>query len=258
MKGGGLVRVAPTQSDPVADSPGYGDDHLHLVGQVAHHCRKSAIESIGPLTVSDVVLRGENPLERRLSVRALCVSGGTILGIRGPNGSGKSSLLGALAGLEKQKPGRIAWGTTPNGSNRQLISYLPSDGIPRWIVDLGRSRLWPRHTAFEEAEQATESLLQANRFRVLEGGNYRRRLNPHHRLWWVANSILADVPWLLLDEPSTGMSAGQRMILVNLLLRHRERGGSVLVASHDTMLLAQVSSRIIDLQAGKIIGECAQ
>jgi energy-coupling factor transport system ATP-binding protein len=69
-------------------------------------------------------------------------------------------------------------------------------------------------------------------------------------------ALLAGAPRLiLLDEPTRGMDAGAKELLVSNLKRRAREGACVVVASHDVELAAAFAQRVILLSEGELVAD---
>ena len=60
---------------------------------------------------------------------------------------------------------------------------------------------------------------------------------------------------ILLDEPTRGMDADTKQLLVRNLARRREEGACVVLASHDVELVADCAGRVVLLAEGEVIAD---
>jgi len=60
---------------------------------------------------------------------------------------------------------------------------------------------------------------------------------------------------LLLDEPTRGMDAASRAALELAVRSHAERGGAVVLATHDVELAARCATRVLVLGDGEVVAE---
>ena len=175
---------------------------------------------------------------------------GEVTVVLGRNGAGKSSLLRALAGLERSARGTVRCGGR--------IAYVPQNP---------NSLLFARTVRAEVAE--TLSLLRRTdadgaevaavleRFGLTEvADRYPRDLSGGQRQRVaIAAVAVGDAPVLLLDEPTRGMDATSRRALERMIRDHADRGGSVVLATHDVELAARIADRAIVLTEGECIAD---
>jgi manganese transport system ATP-binding protein len=174
----------------------------------------------------------------------VAVSAGTITALVGPNGSGKSTLLSVIAGLVPLTSGELTvFGRRPghNGLAARVAYVLQStpanESLPitvREIVTMARyagQGLFGRLTADDRrlVDHALDLLdvteLADRHLRELSGGQRQRVL--------VAQGLAQDADLLLLDEPVTGLDLTSRERILSVVDQVRERGGTVVVATHD-------------------------
>jgi energy-coupling factor transport system ATP-binding protein len=257
LEGGNLVWHGESCEIPFANDDPFMIARLLMYTQIAEsvadHCMSSSFAVTPGLTIGRVRLPSEVPRRLRLVVSGLKALGGELVGLQGPNGSGKSSLLSALIGLESSRRATVEvdWGH-PNGSIPR-ICYLPPDGVTPWVAERPVPETWPG--AIPDSVELASRLLGEDRYRRIEDGHYRERENPWRRLMWMIMGILADAPWLLLDEPTTGLDRFQRRFLVDILRSHASRGGGGLIISHDADFLSACCSRRVLLNDGLVVDQ---
>jgi len=57
---------------------------------------------------------------------------------------------------------------------------------------------------------------------------------------------------LLLDEPFSNLDTAGRVTVLEMLVEHRQRGGSALIASHEPDLVSNLASRQLFLDRGRL------
>ncbi|GIL38698.1 ABC transporter ATP-binding protein [Roseiterribacter gracilis] len=193
---------------------------------------------------------------------------GNVTAILGPNGAGKSTLLTCLAGLLKPARGSVKLGdesldTLPSRLRAQRIGFLPQLQEIAWSVDVATlvalGRLPHRgfgtptvadQFAVEQALHAVGLTDFADRVATsLSGGERARAL--------LARVLAGEPPWLLADEPLTGLDVGYQLDACKLLRRIASAGIGVVLTLHDLQLAARVADRILLLRDGKIVADAA-
>ncbi len=166
---------------------------------------------------------------------------GDRLGLIGPNGSGKTTLLGILAGTLE-----------PDAGDVEVGPY-----VSRALYDQELAGLDPRNTVLEEACQAdhrerkdsVRALLAAflfpgndvgKRVSMLSGGEKGRLA--------LAKLVISGANLLLLDEPTNHLDIRSRETLEEALGTYR---GTLVMASHDRRLIANVCNRLVVFEQGK-------
>jgi general nucleoside transport system ATP-binding protein len=195
----------------------------------------------------------------------LSVPAGTIQGILGENGAGKSTLMKILSGFQPADAGEILLDGTvvnmrsPADAIRHGVGMLhqdPLDFPPMRVVDnllIGApGRLIPKRTeAAEAVAELAGSLglsidLKADVESLTVGERQQLELV---RLLWLGARVL------ILDEPTTGISATQREQLFDTLRRLAAQGKTVLFVSHKLEEVQALCTRVAVLRQGRLIGE---
>jgi energy-coupling factor transport system ATP-binding protein len=179
---------------------------------------------------------------------------GEVVALVGPNGSGKTTLLRTLAGLLPPLTGTVrrpAGRTAYLPQNPGALLHLPT---VRAEVELTLRRRGAAGAA--DGAGATESagaMLAAFGLAAL-ADRYPRDLSSGERQRAALVATLAGSPALvLLDEPTRGMDLAARRSLAAAVRWLTERGSAVVLATHDTDLVAELADRTIALRDGRAI-----
>ncbi len=176
-----------------------------------------------PLAVEDVWLElREGPAI--LQGVTLHAQDGEAIALMGRNGAGKSTLLKAIAGVLTPTRGRI------RADGVALLTQHPGDHLLHQTIgaDVPDSELAGRHP------------------RDVSGGERQRTA--------LELILRAQAGILLLDEPTRGMDPARRDALAHRL---RERGGVVIVATHDAEFAAAFATRVVLLGDGRAVADAA-
>ncbi len=199
---------------------------------------------------------------------SLDVTPGEFVAIIGPNGAGKSTLLNALAGDRPLAAGEILldgrpfaqWSKLELARRRAVLpqhSAVAFDFTGLQIAMLGllafRGILSERvmQALAEQALTETEALAFADRpYTVLSGGE-RQRI----QLARVLAQCDADptaTPFLLLDEPITGLDLSHQHAALASARRRADRGLGVLAVLHDLNMAARYADRVGIVEDGRV------
>jgi ATP-binding cassette subfamily C protein CydCD len=209
-----------------------------------------------PLLLEDVTVRWPGrsvPAVQRVS--ALVPAYG-VTALVGPSGCGKSTLLAAIAGLVPIDSGAIAAGGLPIGgpSWQAQVAWLPQ--TPRFVAGTvadnlliarpgaSTAQLWAalREVALEERVRALPNGLATplgEDGATLSAGE-RARLA-------LARVVLADRPWVLLDEPTAHLDDLTERVIADVISALGRRHG-VIVVAHSQRLI-ELAARRIELPA---------
>ncbi len=171
---------------------------------------------------------------------SLTLAPGELVAVTGPSGAGKSSLLNALAGLYPVAAGTVELDGVPltdrDHAVAQGIVLIPQgNALLRVLTALenvavplvsARPRIVDAHGRADAAlravglDEAGGQLLEE-----LSGGQQQRVA--------VARGLAEQGRFLLADEPTSELDAGNRVRVMALLRAEAARGAGVLVATHD-------------------------
>lgn len=196
------------------------------------------------------------------------VPSASITGLLGPNGCGKTTLLKLLTGVIRPTTGRVELGgrglwEMPRREAARQLAVVPQETHPAFeysaleIVLMGRHpHLRPMQlegpadlAIAHEAMQATSTAHLAHRtFTSLSGGEKQRV---------VIASALAQTPQiLLLDEPTASLDLGHQLEVAELLTRlTRERGVTMVLATHDLNLAAALCDALVLMRDGRVLAQ---
>ncbi|CDZ27942.1 Dipeptide ABC transporter, ATP-binding protein [Neorhizobium galegae bv. officinalis] len=191
------------------------------------------------------------------------VAKGETFGLVGESGCGKSTVLGALAGRNRQWSGSIRIDDETIGLKRsisqlakqQMVFQDPFGSIhPRHTI--GRTLLEPleihgKDNRQERVEKALKDVGLPLNFRYrfphqLSGGQRQRVA--------IARALILEPRILLLDEPTSALDVSIQAEILNLLkdLRDREKLTYILV-SHDLAVVAHLCDRVAIMQNGGFV-----
>jgi iron complex transport system ATP-binding protein len=192
---------------------------------------------------------------RDVSVR---IAPGSLTGLLGPNGCGKTTLLKLLAGVLKPELGSVRLGdreirtlspARPGAADRGRAAgdasgiRLHGDGdgahgspsTPRCVSARGPADI----AIAREAMTATGITHLAGRaYMTLSGGEKQRVV--------IASALAQQPKVLLLDEPTASLDLGYQLEIASLLKQlNRERGVTMVLATHDLNLAASVCDTLV-------------
>lgn len=197
---------------------------------------------------------------------SLTMEGGKIYGLLGENGAGKSTLMKILSGFQPADSGelllddRLADFESPADALRGGVGMLyqdPLDLPPFSVIDnymLGRDRRLSLNykTATAELEEITnrysfELDLQAHIDTLALGERQQLEL---------VRLLAGGARLLILDEPTTGISAEQKELLFDSMRKLAyEEGKTLILVSHKLEEVQELCNHAFILRRGKLVGE---
>ncbi len=188
-----------------------------------------------------------------LTVERMTFREGECVGLMGRNGAGKTTLLRALAGLLRPNTGRLAGLTAFEARVRYKdIAFVPQDPAATLFkatleAEVGDVLDGTGRTGTLDATLAEWDL---ERFRERD----HRDLSVGERQRAALAALLVGRPrMILLDEPTRGMDAATKSLLLRNLKRRCRDGACVLLASHDVELVAMFADRVVLLAEGEVV-----
>ena len=183
--------------------------------------------------------------------------------LMGPSGAGKTTLLRLLFCAERASTGQVLL----NGRNVARISSAQIPYLRRNIgVVFQDFKLLPKSTVQEnvalalevqgrsssDVQKRTDEMLflvglrhKANdRAESLSGGEQQRVA--------IARALVTDPAILLCDEPTGNLDPERSNDILELLERAHARGTTILLATHDPLLLSRRRRRVLALKDGRV------
>ena len=212
------------------------------------------------IDIQDLVF--EYPTKRALFDVNCTVRTGSITALVGPNGAGKTTLIRCIVGLHAPFSGRVLFGGIdvhehPRDCHRRM-AYL-SDFFGVYEQLSVRQCLTYTARAYDVAPGAVETVVEAAAARLgiadrlhEKAGALSRGLR--QRLA-IAQAIVHEPEFLVLDEPASGLDPEARHSLSALLTGLREAGMTLLVSSHILAELEGYCTDMIIMRDGRVIDQ---
>lgn len=201
---------------------------------------------------------------------SLTLAEGSVTALIGPSGSGKSTLLRCINLLEIPQAGKLTIGnetlnffpeTLPKRKdirricqqtgmvfqNFQLFPHLSVlDNITQGLIVVQK---WPVARAKARAEELLKKvglLHKRNAWPAMLSGGQQQRVA-------IARAMAPSPKVLLCDEPTSALDPELSLEVVAVLRQLAEEGTTMLMATHDLRLAANIASQVVFLEAGHIV-----
>lgn len=186
--------------------------------------------------------------------------------ITGPSGSGKSTLLAIAGGYLKASEGEVLFqsnnicslkDTELSNLHLNKIGYIPQNNYMIKGYTVIENIVLPylfcdkKINIKKLKEQAMECLYKLNLKELhnrypyeLSGGEQKRVA--------IVRAVLNNPDLLIADEPTAGLDKKTANLISSYLLSYSKEGKTVIVASHDDMVMGY-GNELIRLEEGKIV-----
>ncbi|MCU1480729.1 MAG: transporter ATP-binding protein [Subtercola sp.] len=185
---------------------------------------------------------------------SVVVGRGEALIVRGRNGTGKSTLLRVLAGARKPTAGTVRIGDA-------VVDGRDRDFRRRVSVMIGLPPMAPDLTVFdhvmlvaatwvdrEEAEGLSQSVIAELGLKRL-GERFPHELSSGQtQLFGLALVLARPFEVLIVDEPEQRLDPGHIESVISVLRARRDRGATLVVATHSVALADGLADRTIYLE----------
>lgn len=200
-----------------------------------------------------------------LSDITLKVDRGEFIFITGPSGAGKTTLLKLIFGTETPTEGQIIIdGRNQSRVDSKYIAYLRK----KMGFVFQDFKLLPKRTVYENVALALEVMgippkdVKKRVLRALSyvGLKHRANYKPlalsggEQQRVAVARALVKEPTILLADEPTGNLDPDLSISIIDLFKDINTRGTTVVVATHDKMIIERANKRMIQLQGGRVVG----
>jgi branched-chain amino acid transport system ATP-binding protein len=207
---------------------------------------------------------------------SLAIAEGEVVSIVGPNGAGKTTLVNVLTGLLKPTAGRVRFkgediaGIGPvmlakRGMARafQLVHIFPAMTVAETIAvavvsQTGKSlRFFSPLRADKAVAERVREVAAIFGLEAKLDTQAQYLSQGEKKLLDIASAFALSPEVILLDEPTSGVSSGDKHGIMHTLMDASRRAGvkAIILVEHDMDLVAEYSSRIVALTAGKVLAD---
>lgn len=189
------------------------------------------------------------------------VARGEILGFLGPNGAGKSTTMRILTGYQPATSGSVHVMGIPVASQpgevKRRIGYMPENNplpedmrVSEYLYFRGRLKEIPRRKLGPRIDEVLELCdLKRVRHKIIGklSKGYRQRVG-------IAESVLAEPPVIIMDEPTIGLDPHQILIVRDLIASLRGRM-TVIISSHILPEIEMTCDRVLIINQGRVVAQ---
>src|SRR5687767_4493903 len=189
------------------------------------------------------------------------VARGEIVGFLGPNGAGKSTTMRILTGYLPATSGSVRICGVPVATQpdeiKRRIGYMPENNplpldmrVSEYMYFRGRLKEVPRRKVGPRIDEVLEVCdLKRVRHKIIGqlSKGYRQRVG-------IAETILAEPPVIIMDEPTIGLDPHQILIVRDLIASLRGRM-SVIISSHILPEIEMTCDRVLIINQGRVVAQ---
>ena len=186
---------------------------------------------------------------------------GEIIGFLGPNGAGKSTTMRILTGYLPATSGQVSICGYPVASEpdevKKRIGYMPENNplpeemrVSEYLYFRGRLKEIARRKLGSRIDEVLELCdLKRVRHKIIGklSKGFRQRVG-------IAESVLAEPPVIIMDEPTIGLDPHQILIVRDLIASLRGRM-TVLISSHILPEIEMTCDRVLIINQGRIVAQ---
>jgi len=187
-----------------------------------------------------------------------------IVGLIGPNGAGKTTLFNVISGYYAPSSGKVIFkgkdisGKRPYkladlgiGRTFQVVKPFPGLSVLENIIIASFCK-YPRKSDAEK-----------HAWKILEFTGLAENAEKHasdltlggRKKLEISKALALEPELLLLDEVMAGLNTTEADHTIDLVLKMRDQGISILIVEHIMRVMMNLSDRIVVLNFGKQIGE---
>lgn len=178
------------------------------------------------------------------------INDGDFFVVVGPNGTGKSTLIKCLVGIHNVKHNQIQIDNQCISCYQDYdqIGYVPQvkskpSELPITAKEIFKLITNDNNRITEVSELLNISNILNHNINDLSGGQ-KQRIN-------IAKSLLLNIKYLILDEPTTGLDPKSRDELQEILTKLHNQGVTIIVVSHYYDEVKAMMTCKLDMETGQ-------
>lgn len=205
------------------------------------------------MTVRNLVVRYPGSSQTALEDISFELKAGERVAVVGPNGAGKSTLFKVIAGVLQPTAGNVRiYGQEPG--RHVCIAYIPQRNQIDWtfpvtvsdVVMMGRiSELGFLNRPKSEDWRYVHHCLDVVGIRDLANRQIGELSGGQQQRMFIARALAQEAELMLMDEPLSGLDVPAQEDIYRILDELRERGITVMVATHDLNQAAEYFDRVM-------------
>lgn len=196
-----------------------------------------------------------------LDIPELTIGSGELIGLVGNNGAGKTTLLRLMLDVIEASRGRVLSGDQNVAESETWKTYTGSFIDKHFLIDFYTPEEYFTFIAKlydipeETLKQRLEDYAPLMNGEILGTRKYLKDFSEGNRQKiGIIGAMFINPKVLLLDEPFNYLDPSSQIIISKLIQKmNQELGTTVLISSHNLNFIADISTRILLLEKGKVI-----
>lgn len=180
---------------------------------------------------------------------------GEIFALLGPNGAGKSTTIRMILDIIKPDKGTIrVLGSQLTDNIKNRIGYLPEErglykSVPviEMMTYLGKLKGMTGKDASQKAMALLEKLELAD-FAKKKVSELSKGMQQKVQF---AVTVIHEPDLIIIDEPFSGLDPVNRLVIRDLLFEFRQRGGAVVMSTHQMNQVEEMADRMLMISRGQ-------
>jgi len=190
------------------------------------------------------------------------VNQGDIVGLIGPNGAGKTTLFNLVSGYYAPTRGKVffkgkdisgfpPYALAKMGIGRTFQVVKPFPGL--CVLDNVLVASLCRHPQRKDAERHAWQILEFTGLAPRAGDPASSLTLPGRKRLEISKALALEPELMLLDEVVAGLNPAEADQTIELILKIKARGISILIVEHIMRVIMNISDRVVVLNFGRQI-----
>jgi ABC-2 type transport system ATP-binding protein len=196
-----------------------------------------------------------------LDIASLEIGKGEVVGIVGNNGAGKTTLLRLMLDLTDASEGYCEMNAQKVNESTQWKKETGSFLDDGFLIGFLTPEEYFSFNASTYGLSESETLQRLKEYEnfmnneIINTGKYIRQLSTGNKQkTGIVAALISNPSLIILDEPFNFLDPSSQIIIRNLLKKkNSENGSTILISSHNINHVAEICTRVILLENGKII-----
>jgi ABC-2 type transport system ATP-binding protein len=180
---------------------------------------------------------------------------GEVFAMLGPNGAGKSTTIRMILDILKPDSGKIeVLGGTLTQATKERVGYLPEErGLYRGVSVIEMMVYLGTLKGLSPADARRRSMDYLSRLDLAEHAKKKvsELSKGMQQKVQFAVTVLHDPELIIIDEPFSGLDPVNTLVVKDLLLDFRRRGGAVVMSTHQMHQVEEMADRLLMISRGQ-------